>query len=173
MQICFIAHSFLYSLQNSAFEYKIIRGNAAEGLPLNATNVIPFNGYAVLNKVTHKADIHLSCTIELLNDKSDNKFYFINISTICKQLGINSLDWNSAASRVQIEGNTTNYSSGASGKWGRTGLCLQYFQDNRSAGVARAYSSDLNIYGSWPLSDADIFKIGNTYYIDVWGAAFS
>ena len=152
---------------NSALEYRIFNGE--EGFTEKGLS-FPASGVALLNKITNKIDIHCSGVLESLSE-SDESADFINLNSLCSHIGINTLNWNPAHNSRVIVFGEVEYSSSYDGIWGRTGLRLQKTSDY-GAGISRAYTSNLGSVSPWLLSLRTLYKQGNIYYIDIWGADY-
>lgn len=153
---------------NSALEYRFFNGE--EGFTEKGLS-FPMSGVAILNNLAHKIDIHCAGVLESLSE-SDGSADFINLNSLCSHIGINTLTWNSAHnSRVIVLGEV-EYSSSYDGIWGRTGLRLQKTSDYGAA-ICRAYTADLGSTSPWLLSIRKLYKQGNIYYIDIWGADYN
>lgn len=152
---------------NSALEYRIFNGE--EGFTEKGLS-FPASGVALLNKITNKIDIHCAGVLESLSE-SDESSDFINLNSLCSHIGINTLNWNPAHNSRVIVFGEVGYSSSYDGIWGRTGLRLQKTSDYGAA-ISRAYTSNLGSVSPWLLSVRTLYKQGNIYYIDIWGADY-
>ena len=156
---------------NSALEYITIAGDGAEGLE-HVYGTLPYAGIIIKNKAINKADIHISCKTENftpVTDAGENVYAFFKTQWLLNALNATSINIEPNRTRVMICGK--DYSSDI---YGRTGLHVMInggaFGDLE---ICRAYDADLNMVGSWPLTQESVYGDAVTYMIDIWGADFS
>lgn len=144
------------------FVYKNFSGNGSFITGI----VIPISGIAIFNQNISKVDIHMSCSIEnSLDIVTDNDFTFISMKKLKQWIGVNSISFSAYTdTRVTVTGDLQydNYTYGRSG--------LRFSVDG---GICRSYTDDLSCIGSWSLTKNNLYKTGNTYTIDIFGADYT
>lgn len=125
---------------------------------------MPFTGTAVVHRKTRTVDLFFSAVVESEPSSRPVCYDYLSLKDICNSLGISRLYFEGAATVAIV---TT--SSPDPSVLGRSGLKIHPLSEgNIACGIARIYSADLSLPGTWSLSDGTpgnyhVIKYGEQY----------
>lgn len=130
-----------------------------------------FTGTAVVHRKTRTVDLFFSAVVESEPTSRPICYDYLSLKDICNKLGVSRLNFDGAATVVTVTTSSPNPSV-----LGRCGLKIHPFSESGlTCGIARIYSSDLSLPGTWSLSDGvpgnyHVIKYGEQYTFMIPGA---
>lgn len=137
-------------------EYRIIQGQLSNYPEIFS---MPFTGTAVLHRKSGTLDLFFNAVVENEPTSRPSCYDYLSLKDICNQLGVSYLHFDGSASVVVVTAKVLN-----PGVLGRCGLKIHPSSaEGTTCGIARIYSPDLSLVGTWSMSDG---APGNYYVIN-------
>lgn len=132
---------------------------------------MPFTGMAVLHRSTKTVDLFFTAFNENEpTSRNPGVYDYLSLQDICNEIGAKGLYFQPSTTSVTLVRNNMDV-----GVLGRCGLKMNLFQNsNIKFAIGRVYTADLNLIGSWGLSDGasspNVIRYGDQYTFTVLGA---
>lgn len=131
---------------------------------------MPFTGVAKVHRKAKTADLFFGAVVEGEPSSRPALYDYLTLKNICEQLGASGLSFSGAYNVVTIYRNNLD-----TGTLGRAGFKFNPQPDNMTGGIARIYSADLSLPGTWALSDGSpgayyVIRQGDNYTFMILGA---
>lgn len=113
---------------------------------------MPATGIALVHPRTGTVDLYFSSVVESAPKSRTDSYNYLTLKDFCAEIGCSGLEINGYSTVVTLTRN--NMDQGIQGRAGLKWNTYQYPQAAQTdGGIARVYSEDLKIVGTWSLSD--------------------
>lgn len=131
---------------------------------------MPFTGIAKVHRKAKTADLFFGSVVEREPSSRSAVYDYLTLKNICVEIDASGLSFSGAFNVVTIYRNNLD-----PGVLGRAGFKFNPQPDNVTGGIARIYSSDLTLPGTWSLSDGspgayNVIRQGDNYSFLIVGA---
>lgn len=131
---------------------------------------MPATGVAVVHPRTNTCDLYFSAAVENEPSSRPASYDYLTLGTFCSQIGCTGLKFDPTRTIITLTRNNAQQ-----GIQGRVGFKWNFFNGSYTVGgIARVYSSDLSIVGTWALSDGGpdyyVIRAGDVYTFTILGA---
>lgn len=131
---------------------------------------MPFTGIAKVHRKAKTVDLFFGAVVEGEPSSRPVVYNYLTLKNICAQIGASGLSFSGAYNVITIYRNNLD-----TGVLGRAGFKFNPQPDNVTGGIARIYSADLSLPGTWSLSDGspgayNVIRQGDNYNFFIIGA---
>lgn len=131
---------------------------------------MPASGVAVVHPRTNTVDLYFSAAVESEPSSRSISYDYLTLGTFCSQIGCTGLKVDPTRTIITLTRNNAQQ-----GIQGRVGFKWNFYNGSYTVGgIARVYSSDLSLVGTWALSDGApdyyVIRNGDVYTFTIVGA---